>query len=334
MKGWVYVITNKGMPGLVKVGYSTKDPELRAAELNHTGSPHPYLVEYELLIDAPYQIEQKAHRLLAPKREAKEWFRCSPEEAVAAIKQIAGNGAITETYKRVERAKAEALFQQELRKREEQLERKQTEQETENRLLAEESSIRQKYQQQFETRFPRRPFWNYWLGGSLLVLITILMTLPKLPESSAFMLAAIGGAIFGVFLQGYFEKQRKQSQSYVLLEKLRDGELVAVRAKVANGVPVRTETSSNSPADTRAKLKQFVGAEADEMEIARCTKIVERIVSGLVTTADCRKIAIATKVKMAVNAPKQNVINMITNSYPGIISDKIAASIIDALGEN
>jgi len=38
MKGWVYVISNKAMSGLVKVGYSTKDPELRAAELSHTAS--------------------------------------------------------------------------------------------------------------------------------------------------------------------------------------------------------------------------------------------------------------------------------------------------------
>jgi hypothetical protein len=36
---------------------------------------------------------------------------------------------------------------------------------------------------------------------------------------------------------------------------------------------------------------------------------------------------------MAVNASKQNVINMITNSYPGIITDRMAASIYDALAE-
>jgi len=47
MKGWVYIIANKAMPGLVKVGYSMKDPELRAAELNNTGSPHPYVLETE-----------------------------------------------------------------------------------------------------------------------------------------------------------------------------------------------------------------------------------------------------------------------------------------------
>ena len=100
------------MPGLVKVGYSMKDPDLRAAELNHTGSPHPYIVEYEILIDGPYEIEQKSHKLLSPHREGKEWFRCSAEHAVAAIKRIAGTG-IVETYKGAERAKVEALHQQE-----------------------------------------------------------------------------------------------------------------------------------------------------------------------------------------------------------------------------
>jgi hypothetical protein len=76
-----------------------------------------------------------------------------------------------------------------------------------------------------------------------------------------------------------------------------------------------------------------VGVEADEMEIARCTQKVEKVICGLVTTADCRKIVIATKVKMAVNAPRQNVLNMITNSYPGIITDKMAANIYDVLAE-
>lgn len=86
MKGWGYVISNKARQDLVKVGFSTKAPELRAAELNHTGSPHPYVIEYEMLIENPNESEQKTHQLLFSKRKAKEWFRCSAEEAVAAIK--------------------------------------------------------------------------------------------------------------------------------------------------------------------------------------------------------------------------------------------------------
>ena len=138
MKGWVYIISNRAMPGIVKIGYSRKDPELRAAELDHTGVPHPYLVEYELLINEPYRVEKNTHKLLFEKHEGKEWFRCTPEEAVVAIKQIAGDAPITETYKRADRTKAEALHQQELV----QLKQQQAEQEIESLLVSEESADR------------------------------------------------------------------------------------------------------------------------------------------------------------------------------------------------
>lgn len=72
MKGWVYVISNRAMPGLVKVGYSEKDPEERAKELDHTGAPYPYIVEYEILVEGPYEIEQRVHQILSRYLEGKE----------------------------------------------------------------------------------------------------------------------------------------------------------------------------------------------------------------------------------------------------------------------
>ncbi len=110
MKGWVYVITNKGMPGLLKVGFTTRDPELRADELSHTGAAYPYLVDYVMLVEYPYEVEQKAHKLLVSHHEGKEWFRCSLEEAVAAIKQASEDRVIVEFYKGVERSKVDALY--------------------------------------------------------------------------------------------------------------------------------------------------------------------------------------------------------------------------------
>src|SRR3972149_3219724 len=96
LKGWIYVISNKAMPGLVKIGYSTKDPKLRAEELDHTGSPHPYFVEYEMLIEEPFQIKQQIHKILKCDHEGKEWFRCSVEAAIIAIKKIADKSIIYE----------------------------------------------------------------------------------------------------------------------------------------------------------------------------------------------------------------------------------------------
>lgn len=96
-KGWVYILSNKAMPGLLKIGYSKKDPKIRAYGLYNSGNPHPYIVDYEILIDDPYIIEQKIHRQLSSKREGKEWFRCSIEEAIAAFKTVAGTQIIHES---------------------------------------------------------------------------------------------------------------------------------------------------------------------------------------------------------------------------------------------
>jgi hypothetical protein len=77
------------MPGLLKVGFSTKDPHLRARELSHTGSPRPYIVEYDALVRAPRETEQLIHKALRGQRDGKEWFRCTLDQAVAAIQSVA-----------------------------------------------------------------------------------------------------------------------------------------------------------------------------------------------------------------------------------------------------
>jgi hypothetical protein len=89
IRGWVYVISNEAMPGLLKVGFSTKDPHLRARELSHTGSPRPYIVEYDALVRAPRETEQLIHKALRGQRDGKEWFRCTLDQAVAAIQSVA-----------------------------------------------------------------------------------------------------------------------------------------------------------------------------------------------------------------------------------------------------
>jgi hypothetical protein len=86
MRGWVYVIENDAMRGIVKVGFSTKDPALRAAELSTTGVPHPFRVIFDALVESPREVEQKTHRDLAEHREGKEWFRCDVLVAVNAIR--------------------------------------------------------------------------------------------------------------------------------------------------------------------------------------------------------------------------------------------------------
>lgn len=99
MRGWVYIITNKAMPGLIKIGYTLKDPELRAQELSNTGNPHPYQVDYEVFVVNPYSIEKKIHQELSDSKEGKEWFRCSTTEGINCIRAIIGNSGNMESVK-------------------------------------------------------------------------------------------------------------------------------------------------------------------------------------------------------------------------------------------
>lgn len=86
MKGYVYIISNKAMPGIFKIGFTLKDPALRAKELDSTGVPYPFVVEYEILVDEPHALEQRVHKSLRAQREGKEWFRCTFPQAVQTIR--------------------------------------------------------------------------------------------------------------------------------------------------------------------------------------------------------------------------------------------------------
>lgn len=96
MKGWVYVISNPSLPGLVKIGYSMKDPHLRAGnDFDPAGLPDDFVVEYHALVENPREVEQLAHAKLRDHRYKKEWFRIGAAEAIAAIRHtVSINGAI------------------------------------------------------------------------------------------------------------------------------------------------------------------------------------------------------------------------------------------------
>lgn len=76
------------MPGLVKIGYSTKDPSLRAEELHTTGLPHAFEVVYDVLVVEPRDVEQQTHSELKDCHEAKEFFRADVGKAVAAVRAV------------------------------------------------------------------------------------------------------------------------------------------------------------------------------------------------------------------------------------------------------
>ena len=246
MKGWVYVISNKSMPGLIKVGYSTKDPDLRAQQLNGTGVPHPFLVDYEALVEDPYQIEQTTHVALAARSEAKEWFRCSAEEAIAVIRQTAGQRVFHETFKRAERAKADELYlrkqheadnlrkkqeaerdtqlrlemerQQQLREEEE---RRKRETQIDSRLMAEEQAIRDEFEPRMKALEPAS------LSGVIIISVIAVGIMMALHP------AAIALPIGLTLSKWFFDSQNyESSNAYRALEVELQNKLSAVRFPV------------------------------------------------------------------------------------------------------
>jgi hypothetical protein len=82
VQDFVYVIA--GDHGLTKIGISN-DPAARLASLQ-TGSPfHLRIAHVAPAGGHAFEIEQEAHAILADKRQSGEWFRVSPEIAIAAV---------------------------------------------------------------------------------------------------------------------------------------------------------------------------------------------------------------------------------------------------------
>ncbi len=88
--GIVYVLSNRAMPGLVKIGMTTR-PELdvRLKELYTTGVPVPFDVEYacEVKDDNCAKLEKALHAAFEPDRinPSREFFRIKKEQAIAIL---------------------------------------------------------------------------------------------------------------------------------------------------------------------------------------------------------------------------------------------------------
>ena len=87
--GFVYVLSNEAIPGFVKVGMTEKLAEDRAKKLHGTGVPLAFDVEFRSATSRIKAVETKSHAILAPSRVAtnREFFRATPAEAIAAVKE-------------------------------------------------------------------------------------------------------------------------------------------------------------------------------------------------------------------------------------------------------
>lgn len=91
MKGYVYVLTNQSMPGIVKIGRSKDGGRARAASLYTTGVPTQFDVAFEILSWDCVTAESRAHDELSKHRvnASREFFKIEVHDAVRVVASCA-----------------------------------------------------------------------------------------------------------------------------------------------------------------------------------------------------------------------------------------------------
>ena len=79
-KGYVYILKNQSMPGLLKIGKTTRSVQQRAHELWQTGVPTPFEVVAECYSPNCHELERWVHEWLA------NW-RVSPDREFFAVEE-------------------------------------------------------------------------------------------------------------------------------------------------------------------------------------------------------------------------------------------------------
>ncbi len=90
--GCVYILKNEAMPGLIKIGYTRKTPEERAAELYEgiTGVPMPFEVAHAYPCEEPEKLEREIHRKLTSHRinQYREFFKYPADGAFQMLQEL------------------------------------------------------------------------------------------------------------------------------------------------------------------------------------------------------------------------------------------------------
>lgn len=90
--GWIYIMTNPSMRGLVKVGLTTSSPEKRLRELSSaTGVAEKFELYTTFEVSNVDAAEAKAHRILAQlfgrPNNSREFFSADPNDADEVLKE-------------------------------------------------------------------------------------------------------------------------------------------------------------------------------------------------------------------------------------------------------
>ena len=88
---YVYVLSNPSIPGMYKIGYTSKTVEKRAVQISRgSGVPTTFNIEYRYKCYKGERIEREVHKFFKKQRvnNDREFFNVSLEEAKNAIRMI------------------------------------------------------------------------------------------------------------------------------------------------------------------------------------------------------------------------------------------------------
>ena len=100
--GIVYVLSNPSMPGLVKIGKTSRESVLmRLGELYSTGVPVPFECEFAGRVKDEHKVEKAFHLAFGPYRvnPKREFFQIEPEQAITLL-QLMITEDVTPTLQR------------------------------------------------------------------------------------------------------------------------------------------------------------------------------------------------------------------------------------------
>ena len=100
--GIVHVLTNPAMPGLVKIGKTSRNSvAARLSELYSTGVPVPFECEFAGRVENVDTVEKAFHRAFGPYRinPGREFFLIEPEQAITLLQLMISEDVTPELQK-------------------------------------------------------------------------------------------------------------------------------------------------------------------------------------------------------------------------------------------
>ena len=173
-------MSNPSFPDLIKIGKSKKDPTTdRVSELNQTGVPEPFKVEYYAFVEDEDYLEQAVHRYFDAQRpnKSREFFTVDCAEAIVIIRQL------SEPNSRIKLEEVFYIEPEELERLKREYEEQERKKEEEYQAYAEarqEEEEKQKADRKWKAnavfREIRRNRWvNYAIYGGFIGLLVIVI---------------------------------------------------------------------------------------------------------------------------------------------------------------